>query len=165
MRELVIRAGIADPARVVLSGDSWGGYLTLLGVGRQPGLWSLGIAGVPLADLEAHYEQQSTPLQAYWRALFGGTPDQIADTLKEISPIEFAARVEVPVLVLVGDNDPRCPLGQVMNYVDRLQELGKDVELYRYEAGHGSLVVDERIRQVELRLDFVARHLGTPKPV
>jgi acetyl esterase/lipase len=164
VRDQAIAAGSADPDRIVLSGDSWGGYLTLLGIGRQPPLWSLGVAGVPLADLEAHYEQQSTPLQAYWRALFGGTPDQIAGTLKEISPIEFAADVKVPVFVLVGDNDPRCPLGQVMNYVDRLRQFGKDVELYRYDAGHGSLVVDERIRQIELRLDFVARHLGTPKP-
>jgi dipeptidyl aminopeptidase/acylaminoacyl peptidase len=81
----------------------------LLGLGRQPEEWSLGIAGVPLADLAAHYEQQSTPPQAYWRALFGGTPADIADTLRQISPIEFADAVSASVLVLAGDNDPRCP--------------------------------------------------------
>lgn len=165
VRDHLVASDIADRARMVLSGASWGGFLTLLGLGRQPEKWSLGIAGVPLADLEAHYEQQSTPLQAYWRALFGGTPSEIADTLKEISPIGFADAVSAPVLVLVGDNDPRCPLGQVMNYVERLRDLDKEVELYRYAAGHGSLVVDEQIRQAELRIDFAARHLGTAKPM
>ena len=48
--------------------------------------------------------------------------------------------------------------------VDRLRELGKPFEEYRYDAGHGSLVVDERIKQVALEIDFVARHLGTPSP-
>lgn len=165
VRDHLVDSGITDPGRMVLSGDSWGGFLTLLGLGRQPEKWSLGIAGVPIADLAAHYEQQSTPLQAYWRDLFGGTPAEIADTLKEISPIEFADTVSAPVLVLVGENDPRCPLGQVMNYVERLQEAGKDIELYRYDAGHVSLVVDEQIRQAELRIDFAARHLGTAKPI
>jgi dipeptidyl aminopeptidase/acylaminoacyl peptidase len=137
-------AGVADPARLVLSGGSWGGYLTLLGLGRQNHAWTLGIAAVPIADLAAHYEQQSTPLQAYWRSLFGGTPDEISDTLPEISPIEFADQVNAPVLMLIGDNDPRCPLGQAMNYVERLRRLGKPIELYRYDAGHESMVVDEQ---------------------
>lgn len=33
-------------------------------------------------------------------------------------------------------------------------------EVYRYDAGHGSLVVEERIKQVRLELDFALRHLG-----
>jgi hypothetical protein len=39
--------------------------------------------------------------------------------------------------------------------------LGKPFEEYRYDAGHGSLVVDERIKQVAMQIDFVARHIGT----
>jgi dipeptidyl aminopeptidase/acylaminoacyl peptidase len=165
VRQAVIDQGVADPLRVVLSGGSWGGYLTLLGIGAQPDLWTLGLAGVPLADLAAHYPDQSEPLKAYWRSLFGGTPDEIADVLKEISPIEHVTKVKAPVMILAGDNDPRCPLPQVLNYVKRLEELGLDHELYRYDAGHGSYVVEEQIRQIEKQLEFCADHIGTARPI
>jgi dipeptidyl aminopeptidase/acylaminoacyl peptidase len=63
-------------------------------------------------------------------------------------------RVRTPVLVMVGDNDTRCPLQQVLNYTDRLRELGKQFELDRFDAGHGALVTEERLRQIEVLLDF-----------
>jgi dipeptidyl aminopeptidase/acylaminoacyl peptidase len=59
-------------------------------------------------------------------------------------------------------NDPRCPIRQIDNYVEQLERLGKPHEVYRYDAGHGSLVVEERIKQLRLEIDFVRRHLGMP---
>jgi hypothetical protein len=38
-------------------------------------------------------------------------------------------------------------------------------EEYRYDAGHGSLVIDEQIRQVEMQIAFAARNLGTQEPI
>jgi dipeptidyl aminopeptidase/acylaminoacyl peptidase len=58
-------------------------------------------------------------------------------------------------LVVAGDNDSRCPMRQVLNYVEVLQALGHDVELYRFDAGHGTLVMDERVRQMKAELAFV----------
>ncbi len=68
----------------------------------------------------------------------------------------------VPMLLLVGQNDPRCPSRSVDVYVERLKRLGKPYEEYRYDAGHGSLVVDESLKQLAMEIDFVAKHLGTP---
>jgi dipeptidyl aminopeptidase/acylaminoacyl peptidase len=165
VRDHVVAAGIADPERIVLHGGSWGGYLTLLGVGTQPDLWSLGVSAVPLASLREHYHQQGEVLQAYWRSLFGGTPETLGADLDDIDPIAHVAKVRVPVFVLVGDNDPRCPLAQVLSYVDALASAGVEHELYRYDAGHGSMVVDEQIDQLARCLDFVAKHLGTSAAV
>jgi hypothetical protein len=36
--------------------------------------------------------------------------------------------------------------------------------VYRYQAGHGNLVVDEQIRQAEIRIGFTARHLRIDQP-
>jgi hypothetical protein len=47
----------------------------------------------------------------------------------------------------------------VLNYADRLAELDKPFELDRFDAGHGALVVNERIRQMEVLLRFAARHV------
>jgi len=69
------------------------------------------------------------------------------------------------VLITVGQNDPRCPARSVDVYTARLRELGVPHEEYRYDAGHGSLVVDEQIKQVAMEIDFVARSLGTTPAV
>jgi dipeptidyl aminopeptidase/acylaminoacyl peptidase len=165
VRDHVVRTGLADPSRLVLGGASWGGYLTLLGLGRQPDAWSLGLAAVPVADYAAAFEDEMEPLRAFDRALFGGTPQEIPERYAERSPITYAERVRAPVMILAGRNDPRCPIRQIENYLGRLGELGHPHEFYEFDAGHSSLVVAEQIRQLEAQIDFVHRHLGTTAPL
>ncbi len=160
VHEWVVDQGIADPNQIVLAGASWGGYLTLLGLGIQPERWSLGIALVPVADYVAAYADEMAPLKAFDRALFGGAPDEIPEAYRLRSPITYVDRVRVPVLILAGENDPRCPIRQIDNYLARLRELGKPHEVYRYPAGHGSLVIEERLRHCEVALEFALRRLG-----
>jgi len=119
---------------------------------------------VPVADYVAAYEDEMDPLKNYDRALFGATPDESPQLYRERSPITFIEQVRVPVMILAGENDPRCPIRQIENYLGRLEALGKPHEVLRYDAGHGSLRTDERIRQMAAEIDFVARHLGTPPP-
>src|SRR5207253_9329928 len=140
----LVSSGISDPARLVLAGGSWGGYLTLLGLGRQPSLWSLGIALVPVARYVAAFEDAMEPLKAFDRALFGGTPAERPDFYRERSPISYADRVSVPVLVTAGRNDPRCPRRQIENYLARLRELDRPHDVYEFDAGHSSMVVEEQ---------------------
>jgi dipeptidyl aminopeptidase/acylaminoacyl peptidase len=160
VRDWAVASGIADPARLVLSGSSWGGYVTLLGLGTRPERWSLGIAGVPVADYVAAYEDEMEPLKAFDRSLFGGAPEEVPERYAERSPITYVERVAVPLMILAGENDPRCPIRQIDNYLERLRALGLRHEVYRYQAGHGSLVIDETIRQVEAQIEFALRELG-----
>ncbi|MFF3074913.1 S9 family peptidase [Kitasatospora sp. NPDC057904] len=160
VREWAVTSGLADPGRLVLTGGSWGGYLTLLGIGVQPELWALGVAAVPVADYHTAYADEMEALKSLDRTLFGGTPEEVPERFTASSPLTYVERVRVPVYISAGVNDPRCPIRQIENYVERLAELGKPHEVYRYDAGHGSLVVEERIRQLRLEIDFVRRHLG-----
>jgi dipeptidyl aminopeptidase/acylaminoacyl peptidase len=162
VRDHLVDTGVADPRRVVLAGASWGGFLTLLGLGTQPQAWALGLAGVPVADYLAAYEDEMEGLKAFDRSLFGGSPEQVPQRYADSSPITYVDAVRAPVLVLAGENDPRCPIRQIENYLTRLAERGHPHEVYRYDAGHGSLVDDERVRQMRVELDFVARHLPGP---
>jgi len=165
VHDRLITDGIADPKRTILSGGSWGGYLTLLGLGTQPERWGLGIGGVPIGDYVAAFEDEMEPLKRYDAALFGGTPAQVPEVYRERNPITFVDRVRVPAMLLVGRNDPRCPARSVDVYVERLRALGKTFELYEYEAGHGSLKLEEQLGQLERQLAFAARHLGTTPPL
>ena len=161
----VIADGVVDPKRIILSGGSWGGYLTLLGLGVQPDRWSLGIPIVPIGDYIAAYEDEMEPLKKFDDAVFGGSPEQVPDNYRQSNPLTYAEQVRVPMLLVVGQNDPRCPSRSVDVYRERLLELGKKFEEYRYDAGHSSLVVDEQIRQVEIEIAFAARNLGTKEPI
>jgi dipeptidyl aminopeptidase/acylaminoacyl peptidase len=159
VREWAVTSGLADPERLVLAGGSWGGYLTLLGLGTQPGAWAVGLAAVPVADYPAAYEDEMEALKALDRTLFGGAPEEVPDRYTASSPLTYVDDVKAPVHISAGLNDPRCPIRQIDNYVDRLAARDAVHEVYRYDAGHGSLVVEERIKQVALELDFVRRHL------
>ena len=154
--DLVAR-DLADPARVVLTGRSWGGYLTLLGIGRHPERWVSAIAGVPVADYVTAFEDESPILQAMDRALFGGSPDELPDVYRERNPLTYVDAVTGPLLILAGEHDTRCPIRQVRIYVDRLRTRGIEPQLHIYGTGHASYDVGERIRQQALELDFLAR--------
>jgi dipeptidyl aminopeptidase/acylaminoacyl peptidase len=159
VREWAVTSGLADPSRLILTGGSWGGYLTLLGLGTQPDAWTLGIAAVPVADYVAAYEDEAPSLQMMDRGLFGGGPEEFRAMYEERSPITYVDRVAAPVLILAGENDSRCPIRQIDNYADALRARGGEVELYRYTTGHSSFVVEERVRQVRAQLAFVASHV------
>jgi dienelactone hydrolase len=163
-RNDLIARGIADPDRVVIAGSSWGGYVTLQTVGTAPEGWRAAAAIVPVADYVAAYADESEGLQAFDRSLFGGSPEEKPELYRARSPITHVERVRTPLLLMVGDNDTRCPLRQVLNYADRLRELGKPFELDRFDAGHGALVTEERIRQTEVVLDFASRHVPGARP-
>ena len=160
VRDRLVADGVVDPARLVLAGGSWGGFLTLLGLGTQPDAWSVGVAAVPVADYVAAYEDEMEGLQAFDRSLFGGSPEQVPDKYRDSSPLTYVDAVRAPVLVLAGANDPRCPLRQIENYLARLDELGAPHDVYRFDAGHGSLVLAERLRQAQAEIDFARRTLG-----
>ncbi len=155
VHDWAVSSRFADPARCIVEGWSWGGYLALLAVGTQPQRWAAGIAGIPVADYTAAYADEMEPLRAFDRALFGGSPEDLPALYRECSPISYATELRAPLLVLAGDNDPRCPIRQIDNYLERLAELGKPFRSYRYDAGHGSLVVAENLRQAAVEVAFV----------
>ena len=159
VRDHLVDTGVADPARIVLAGASWGGYLTLLGLGLYPDRWAIGVAGVPVADYVCAYEDEMEGLRAFDRSLFGGSPEEVPQKYRDSSPITYIEAVRAPVLILAGENDPRCPIRQIDNYVEALTKRDVPHEVYRYDAGHGSLVDGERVRQITAELAFVARHL------
>ncbi len=164
VRQWAVDSGLADPGRLVLAGGSWGGYLTLLGLGVQPDEWALGLAAVPVADYVAAYEDEMDALKSMDRTLLGGTPQEVPERYEASSPLSYVDSVRAPVYISAGVNDPRCPIRQVENYVERLAGRGHPHEVYRYDAGHGSLVVEERIKQLRLEIEFVQRHLPQAPP-
>lgn len=158
----LVAAGTITAGRVAIVGHSWGGFLTLMALGTRPDRFAVGVAGVPVADYPTAYEDEMEQLRAYDRALFGGSPAEVPEKYADSSPLTFVDTVVSPVLVMAGENDPRCPIRQIENYLAALAERGREYAVYRFDAGHGSMVIAERLRQVCAEIAFVRDVLDRP---
>jgi dipeptidyl aminopeptidase/acylaminoacyl peptidase len=158
-RDMLVRQGIADPARIVPHGGSYGGYLTLLAMGRRPDLWAAGVGLVAIADWRLLYED-GEGLREYQVALFGGTPDERPELHAEASPVTYVADLRAPLLIIQGRNDARCPARQMEDYVERAHRLGKPVVIDWFEAGHGHGAIETRIEWCRRSIEFVEAALG-----
>ena len=169
--------GIGDAQRVGITGTSFGGYSTLLGVTFQPELFKVGIAAVPPADfgwtlreyLGAGQEMvPGVPMAASMRHLSLDPADgALGKRLADQSPIAHAASLRRPLLMLAGGEDERVPIRGVTHYAATLKSLDKDVSLFvDAEAGHS--IDDTRTREAYYYLmeRLLHRHLGglAPQP-
>ncbi|MEE9182233.1 MAG: prolyl oligopeptidase family serine peptidase [candidate division NC10 bacterium] len=157
----LVSQGIARPDQVFLTGASYGGYLTLHALGKLPDLWAGGMAVVAIADWALLYENAADTLRGYFRALFGGTPEEKQEASVASSPITHADRVRAPLLVIQGRNDTRCPSRQMEVYEAKMRSLGKAIEVHWFDAGHGTLEVERSIEHMEFMLPFAYRVLGS----
>ena len=151
---------IAQPDAVLLTGGSYGGYLTLQAIGRYPQLWAGGMAEVAIADWKTLYEDEAESLRGYQRALFGGAPDEVPEATRKSSPITYAEHIKAPLMVIQGENDTRCPARQMKVYEEKLKSLGKQIEVHWFTAGHGSRAQDQQIQNQEKMLNFAYRIIG-----
>ena len=157
----LMQSEIAIPDQVFLLGGSYGGYLTLLGLGMRPDLWAGGMAMVAIADWKLMYEDQAETLRQYQVALFGGTPDELPEQHERSSPITYVEQVRVPLQVIQGANDTRCPARQLKAYEERMLELGKEIELHWFDAGHGSYAIEQALEHQRWRMEFASRVLAS----
>lgn len=160
-REWLVTQGIADPHAIFLTGWSYGGYLTLLGLGKRPDLWAGGMAGAAIADWELLYEDEADTLRGLEEAFFGCKPSEDPERFRRSSPITYAENVNAPVLIIQGRNDTRTPFRQMEAYVGKLKELGKKVTIHWYEAGHtvNRADVEAGITHQEMMMTFARKAL------
>ncbi|MFW5761179.1 MAG: S9 family peptidase, partial [Cyclobacteriaceae bacterium] len=107
----LIEEGIADPKRVAIMGASYGGYATLAGLAFTPDLYAAGVDIVGPSNIFTLLES----IPAYWEAgrafLYGMVGDPETEEgkklIKEASPLFSADKIEKPLLIIQGANDPR----------------------------------------------------------
>ena len=160
----LIAEGTVDPARVCLEGWSWGGYQATLNAGLRPDRWRAVCAGIPVGDYVAAHYECAPALRAWDVAIMGGSPMDLPELYAERNPMTYVDRVAAPMLMIAGEHDSRCPLGQVMVYAHALKVRGREVVVHTYPGGHHALATEDKIRHVEMTIDFFDRALGAGAP-
>ena len=155
----LVKNKIAYPDTVFLTGDSYGGYLTLLAIGKRPELWAGGMAGRAIADWTLLYEDENETMRSFQRAMFGGSPQERPDAHKKGSPITYADQIQAPIQVIQSRNDTRSPARQMRAFESKLKSLEKQIEVIWFKAGHNLHSQEQRLEHLEHKLKFAHRIL------
>jgi dipeptidyl aminopeptidase/acylaminoacyl peptidase len=148
---------LADPARILVTGRSYGGYLTMVCLTQEPDLWAGGSAVVPFVNWLAAQDESREDLQ-HWAIEYLGDPVENRELWRERSPYYSLDRVEAPVQLICAANDVRCPVGESFAARDALVDLGKRVELLHYpDEGHDFLKLANIVDVEQRRLAFFER--------
>ncbi len=143
----LIAMGIADPARVGVMGQSYGGY-TALGLATQTDRFRAVVAIAPLSDLTAYYgafdptargypgieheKSANATISEVGAAAMQGPPYKDPDRYRRNSPLSFVDRVKAPVLLIHGERDIRGSPYQSEAFFTGLWRQGKTARVMRY---------------------------------
>lgn len=156
---------IADRERVAIMGGSYGGYATLVGLTFTPELFACGVDIVGPSNLITLLNN----IPPYWapmRPLLTrrvGDPESEHDKafLRERSPLTHVDKIQRPLLIGQGANDPRVKKGESDQIVEAMEERGIPVTYILYpDEGHGFVRPENRLSFFALTEAFLAEFLG-----
>ncbi|HEX6031052.1 MAG TPA: S9 family peptidase [Tepidiformaceae bacterium] len=144
-----------DAGRQGIWGYSYGGYMTAWTI-AQNHRFKAAVCGAPCFDLEAMYGTSDIshtfgPLQ------WGGPPHEAREWYATRSPSQIAHNTRTPTLIIQGEEDHRCPVGQGEAMFVALKQAGCEVEFARYPGGSHLFM---RGGPPEHREDVLARTLA-----
>lgn len=161
----LVEQGIVDPEKVGIMGGSYGGYATLAGLAFTPDVFACGVSIVGPSNLITLLNS----IPPYWESIrkvfylrMGdpSTPEGEAD-LKAMSPLFSADKIESPLLVVQGANDPRVKQHESDQIVVALRDRGFDVEyIVAPDEGHGFARPVNNMAMLAAAEKFLSKHLG-----
>ena len=148
-----------DPDRIVAMGGSYGGFMVLASLTEYPDRWAAGVDVVGIANFVTFLENTGEWRRELREAEYGSL-DEDREFLESISPINTVDELEAPLFVLHGANDPRVPVGEAEQIVERAREQGVPVRKLIFEdEGHGFSKLENRIEAYSAIADFLDEYV------
>jgi len=151
--------GYVAPRKIGITGGSYGGFMTLMAIGKTPDAWTAAVELFGIIDWMSMLQHSDPQLQQYEKSLLGD-PVKDKKAYDAASPITYIHHVMVPLLVLQGDNDPRVPKEEATQVVELLKRDGKTVDAHYYpNEGHGFEKRENQIDAIRRTVDWFDRYL------
>jgi dienelactone hydrolase len=167
-----IATGVVDPARVGLTGHSWGGYQTSFLV-TQTNAFKAAIAGAPLTNMVSMYGLVYKNTGVGNMAIFESSQGRFRggywdnwDAYVRNSPIAHASKVATPLVIMHNDKDGAVDFTQGVEYYNTLRRLKKPVVMLEYVGENHNLVKPSNRFDYTVRMrEYFDHHLkGAPAP-
>jgi len=155
--------GFVDEKKIGITGGSYGGYMTLMAIGKKPDLWGAAVEQYGIINWFTMLEHEDPFLQEYEKSLLGD-PVKDRQVYENASPIKFIRQAKAPLLVLQGENDIRVPKEEAEQVVAIYKETGKTVDSHFYaQEGHGFARRENQIDAISRTVAWFDRYLKNAK--
>ncbi|AFY76903.1 dipeptidyl aminopeptidase/acylaminoacyl peptidase [Pleurocapsa sp. PCC 7327] len=159
----LVEQGIADRDRIAIMGGSYGGYATLVGLTFTPEVFACGVDIVGPSNIITLL--QSFP--PYWKPMTAMFEHRVGNLeteegfLKSRSPLFFVDKIQKPLLIAQGANDPRVKQAESEQIVEAMRQASKPVKYVLYtDEGHGFARPENRLHFYAIAEEFLAQYLG-----
>ncbi len=154
--------GVIDPKRVCIVGASYGGYAALAGATLQSGVYRCAVSIAGMSDMREQLafdfgsgNSVDDSSERFWNRFLSVT-DRSDPKIDAISPIKFANRVSIPILLIHGRDDTVVPIAQSRDMADALRKAGKQVEFVELEnEDHWLSRSETRLQMLEATVKFL----------
>lgn len=145
--------------KVGLFGWSYGGYSTLMGMTYFAGSFEVGVANVGMSNLVTFLENTASYRRPVRETEYGFLNKDL-ESLKKLSPINYIHKIQGPLLIIQGANDPRVPVGEAVQMQEAMEKKGLSSQLIIFaDEGHGAAKKENRILEWGHTLGFFNKHL------
>lgn len=154
----VVDEGYSKAGRLGAWGGSYGGFMVMAVITEAPDLFGAACNIVGIVNFETFLRQTKDYRRHLREAEYGPLSDP--DFLRSISPIHRVDRIQAPLMVAHGLNDPRVPVGEAMQIAVALKQRGIEVQqLYFPDEGHGFAKEENRLLFYQELARFFHKHL------
>jgi len=155
--------GYVDAKKIGITGGSYGGYMTMMAIGKTPDVWAAAVEEFGIINWLTMIQHEDPMLQQYEKTLLGD-PEKDRKVYEADSPLAYIRNETAPLLVLQGDNDIRVPKEEAEQVVKILQDAGKTVDAHYYpNEGHGFAKRENQVDAIRRTIEWFDRYLKGTK--
>lgn len=159
----LVDQGIADGKRIAIYGGSYGGYATLAGITLTPELYACAVDYVGVSNLFTFMKSFPPYWKPYLEMMYEmvGNPETDSIMMAEVSPVFLADKIQCPLFIAQGANDPRVNKNESDQMVEALKKRGIAVEyMVKDNEGHGFHNEENQFDFYGTMEKFLAKHIG-----
>jgi len=163
--EFLKGTGYVDSGKIGIWGASYGGFMTLMAIGKYPSLWAAAVDEFGILDWRAMLTRSEPEAQEYIKSLLGD-PDKDQAVYENSSPLKYIRHATAPLLVLQGEKDIRVPKEETEQVISIMQAEHRTVSAVFYpNEGHGFVKRETKIDELTRAAAWFEHFLhGKPLP-
>jgi dipeptidyl-peptidase-4 len=145
--------GYVDPARIGITGGSYGGYMTLEALFNAPDLFKMGVSDAPVTDWKLY--------DTIYTERYMGRPQDNADGYKDSSPVNQAANIKGKLMLVHGTGDDNVHFANSVELLNALIDDSRYPDQLLVFPGRGHGISDPNARMVEIQrtIEFILGNL------
>jgi dipeptidyl aminopeptidase/acylaminoacyl peptidase len=151
-----------DASRIGVYGGSYGGYMALAAAVHYSDRLNAVVDNVGISNFVTFLENTKDYRRDLRRQEYGDERDpKMRAYLEKISPLNNVERIDVPMFIIQGQNDPRVPVTEAIQMVEALRERGRTVWFMNaLNEGHGYRKRENRDIMQQAMIMFFQQYLA-----